>query len=109
MSVAVNTADRPQRAPDPTAVRLAPHLPTELLERILASVSVADLPACRQVSRSWRAAVDTFFKRDKHAWHACGVNDASYQPGVAGIDRRAVDSLPCTCGALVDGPTSNAF
>ena len=95
--------DSSLRAPDPTAVRVALHLPAELLERILASVSVVALLACRQVSRSWRAVVDTFFERDKRTWYACGVNDASYRPGVAGIDRTAVDRLPCTCGALVDG------
>ena len=95
--------DSSPRALDLTAVHVAPHLPAELLERILASLSVADLLACRQVSRSWRAVVDTFFERDRRVWYACGVNDASYRPGVAGIDRTAVDRLPCTCGALIDG------
>ena len=82
-------------------------LPTELLERILAHLTPADLVACRRVSRAWRATVGLLAAADRRHRYACAPVLPAPQEWLEDSDdwvEVALGPVPCSCGALLPSP-----
>ena len=81
-------------------------LPAELLERVLRSLSPADLVHGRRVCRRWRAVVGAMEARDAKFKFACGPPDVQSVPQPFKLFYwncwlGLLPRLPCTCGAFV--------